>query len=155
MTIPVERLQNQSVFYYLKGVLPSGITLTPAFPISQTESDPPLTLPTVSIDSPDLHGVPLELGNNETKQERLWAIEVFANTPIQRDDLSYLIYHALESGVIVKDYNFGFPPSYTPPEIGLLDVSDIRVKPVYVFRDLVKDLYWRNSITFSTEYRLF
>ncbi len=155
MAIPIERLQNQSLFYYLKGVLPSGVNVTPAFPISQTDSDPVLTFPTVSVDSADLQGIPLELGNNETKQERFWAVEVFANTPVQRDDLSYLIFHALESGVIVYDYNAGFPPVSTPPEIGLLDVSDVKIRPVHVFRDLVKDLYWRNSITFSTEYRVF
>lgn len=155
MTLPIELLANRSIYYYLKGILPSGVNVTDAYPISTSDQDPPLTFPTVSVDSRLITSRPFELGNNETLQERAWAVEVFASTSVQRDALSALIYHALESGILVYDYNAGFPPAVNPPELGILDVSDISIKPVYVFRDLVKDLYWRNSITFSTDYRPF
>lgn len=155
MTLPVEILQTRSLYYYLKNVLPSGVNVTESYPISVTDQDPLLSFPTVSISVVDTSSKPIELGNNQTKQDRMWAIEVCASTPVQRDVLSFMVYHALESGVQVYDYNVGFPPMTNQPELGLLDVSDIVIKPVYVFKDLVKDLYWRNSITFSTDYRSF
>lgn len=155
MTLPIESLQSRSIYYYLKGLLPSTVNITLAFPISNTTSDPPLALPTVSVDTIDIQGLPLELGNNATRQKRMWAVEVFASTPVLRDDISYQIYHALESGITVYDYNEGFPPDVSPSELGFLDVSDITIRPVYVFRDLVKDLYWRNSIKFTTDYGSF
>jgi hypothetical protein len=153
--IPIERLQDQSFFFWLKSIVPSGVAIVDAFPTNLNSVDTPLTLPTVSIETSQMLGVPFELGNIYPLQDRLWSIDIFGSTKTQRDDLSYLIFNKLSENVPVFDYNEGFPPSTSPTQLGALDVSDIELKPIYVFKDLVRDLYWRSQIRFWTIYRSF
>ncbi len=153
--IPIERLQDQSCFYWLKSIVPNGVVVVDAFPTNVNSTDTPLTLNTVSIEASKLIGVPFELGNYNPLQERLWTIDIFTQNKTQRDDLAYLIFNELVKNIPVFDYNEGFPPSATPTQLGALDVSDIQVEPIYVFKDLVKDLYWRTQIRFWTTYRSF
>lgn len=153
--IPIERLQDQSCFYWLKSKVPSAVSVVDAFPTNVNSEDTPLMLPTVSIEASKLIGVPLELGNYIPNQERLWTIDVFTKNKTQRDDLSYLIFNELAKNIPIFDYNEGFPPNVSPTQLGALDVSDIEIEPIYVFKDLVKDLYWRTQIRFWTIYRSF
>lgn len=153
--IPIERLQDQSCFYWLKSTVPSGVFIVDAFPTNVNSTDTPLMLPTVSIEASRMLGVPFELGNYQPNEERLWTIDIFAKNKTQRDDLSYLIFNELSKNIPVFDYNEGFPPSISPTQLGALDVSDIETEPIYVFKDLVKDLYWRTQIRFWTIYRSF
>jgi hypothetical protein len=153
--IPNERLQDQSIYYWLKSIVPSGVNITDAFPTSVNSADPDLVLPTVSIDAARTQKGPLELGNYVQKQDRFWSIDVFAKNKTQRDDLAYLISNELEKNIPVFDYNEGFPPTFSPTQLGGLDVTNINLQPIYVFRDLVKTLYWRTKITFVTLYRSF
>ncbi len=155
MAIPIERLQDQSCFYWLKSKVPTGVSVVDAFPTNVNSADTPLMLPTVSIEAARLIGVPFELGNYQSNKERLWTIDIFTKNKTQRDDLSYLIFDELEKGIPVMDYNEGFPPLVTPTQLGALDTSDIEIQPIYVFKDLVQDLYWRTRIRFWTIYRSF
>ena len=155
MTIPIERLQDQSILFWLKGVVPNTVTVVDAFPTSLTSADPQLVLPTVSIDAARLQKNPFELGNYRGREDRFWSIDIFASNKTQRDDLAYLISNELEKNVPVFDYNQGFPPSYSPVQLGALDVANIEIQPIYVFRDLVQTLYWRSKVTFTSVYRSF
>lgn len=146
-----ERLRDLSIFYWLQALLPSFVQVVDAFPAQINQTDTPLTLPTVSIDHVLTQAVPFELGNVEINKQ-MWVIDIFAKNKSQRDDFAYLILNTLKLNVPVYDYNQGFPPAVVPC-IGSLIVTNIQARPVYVFKELVGDLYWRSSITFSTEYQ--
>ena len=151
MTIQLDRILDLSLYYYVKGLMPSFVTIVDGFPGSETSADPNLVLPTVSVDALDLSPVPFELGSLD-KTKRFWAIDVFAKNKSQRDDFAYLIFNQLKDSVIpVYNYDVGFPPTVVP-QIGYLVSENINAKPIYVFRDLVQDLYWRSRITFFTKY---
>jgi hypothetical protein len=147
----IERLQDLSINYWLRSLLPSFVSVVDAFPANINQADTPLTLPTVSVDSIKVQAVALELGGLEIN-DRMWVIDIFAKTKSQRDDFTYLLVNTLKSNIPVYDYNQGFPPAIVPC-IGGLVVDNIQARPVYVFQELVKDLYWRSSITFSTKYQ--
>lgn len=148
----IERRIDLSLFYWIKSKLPAFVTVLDAFPTNANGDDPQLVLPTVSIDNIDLTGFPLELGSTE-KTQRFWAIDVFAKNKSQRDDFTYLFSDALlNESIPVYDYDVGFPPNVNPPQIGYLSPYGVDSKPVYVFRDLVQDLYWRSRLTFFTKF---
>ena len=147
----LERLQDLSVYYWLKGQLPDFVQIVDAFPAQINQADTPLTLPVVSVDHINIRAVAFELGGLETN-EQMWAIDVFAKQKSQRDDFTYKLVNELKHGIPVYDYNQGFPPVVIDC-IGALITDNIQAKPVYVFRDLVKDLYWRSTITFSSRYQ--
>lgn len=147
----LERLQDLSIYYWLRNMFPSFVSVVDAFPAQINQTDTPLVLPAISIDTLNLSAYAIGLGELELNK-RLWAIDVFGKNKSQRDEFTYLIVNALKLNLPVYDYNQGFPP-VTVQCIGGLIVSDIQAKPVFVFRELVKDLYWRSSITFSTKYQ--
>lgn len=146
-----ERLQDLSINYWLKAQLPAFVSVVDAFPAQINQEDTPLTLPAASIDSVKTRAVALELGGVEIN-DKMWVIDIFAKNKSQRDDFTYKLINQLKLNIPVYDYNLGFPPVVVPC-IGVLVVNDIQARPVYVFRELVKDLYWRSSITFSTIYQ--
>jgi len=140
----LNRLSDLSIYYWLRGIVPAIVNVEDGFPVGE------LTLPTVSITSLDIEGNPFELGGCEL-DNLFWRIDVFARNKAQRDELAYLIYKELESNVVVRDYDVGFPP-VVAPILGTLIVSRRRTRPVHVFEDLVEKLYWRMSITFVSYY---
>ncbi len=147
-----ERKIEISVYYYIKSLLPSFVTVVDAFPMSSNTDNPQLSLPTVSVDSQDMRGMPFELGSIE-KFERFWAIDIFAENKSQRDDYAYTLSRRLISDTIpVYDYDQGFPPNVNPSQIGYLQIESVDAKPIYVFRELVQVLYWRTRITFITKF---
>lgn len=146
-----ERLQDLSVYYWLKSLVPDFFQIVDAFPAQINQADTPLTLPVVSIDHLSIKAVALELGGLEIN-EQMWAIDVFAKNKSQRDETTYKLVNQLKHGIPVYDYNQGFPPVVVDC-IGALVTENIQAKPVYVFRELVKDLYWRSTITFTSKYQ--
>ena len=153
--VPNLRLQDMSIYYWLVDTVPSAVNVVDAFPVSDVDQNPRLVLPTVSIDTLPTSSGPFELGNKTPLWDRQWVIDIFANTKSMRDDLGYMILEALYCDIVVSDYNEGFPPDVTPTEVGALLVRDIEMQSVYVFRELVEDLYWRASVTFFTKYNAF
>lgn len=141
----LHRKQDLSIYYWLKNLLPTFIAVEDGFPLTDLEP------PTVSIESMDIKGIPFELGGRE-KDKRFWQIDVFALNKAQRDDLAYEIYAELEGGIPVYDYDEGCPPDYSPTQIGLLNCYGRENNVIHVFRELVRELYWRRSIAFWTEY---
>ncbi len=147
----IERLQDLSIYYWIKGLLPDFVQIVDAFPAQINQDDTPLTLPVVSVDHIQIQAVALELGGLEIN-DRMWAIDVFAKNKSQRDDFTYRLLNQLKLNIPVYDYNQGFPPAVVDC-IGGLVIENIQARPVYVFRELVKDLYWRSTITFTSRYQ--
>lgn len=145
----LEKKQDQSIYYWLKSILNSQVTVVDAFPTSD------LVTPSVSIDADRINGFFLELGNRNQEQIRTWTINVFAVNKAQRDDLGYLIYNSLDTGILTYNYDEGFPPLVTPSILGRLDIDNKQLQFIQVFPDLVDQLYYRCEITFTTYYRNF
>ena len=141
----LNRKQDLSIYYWLKEVLPTFVTVVDGFP----EDD--LVLPTASVETLPIEGVPFELGGRD-KDIRFWRIDIFADNKSQRDDMAYVVYKELEDNISVYNYDEGFPPDISPSKIGCMKCYDRRVAPIKVFEELVRKLYWRSAITFWTEY---
>lgn len=139
------RKQDLSVYYFLEEILPDFVTVVDGFPSEE------LVIPTVSVERLSITGQPFELGGLE-KDKAHWRIDVFGKNKSQRDDFAYLIYGYLEGNVPVYDYDEGFPPSVSPTKIGVLKCYNRIITVVHMFKDLVRDNYWRSAINFSTEY---
>jgi len=141
----LQRKFDLSWYYWLVSTVPAIVNVSDGFPPDELE------LPTVSITSLDITGTPFELGGYELDKQ-FWRVDVFAKNIAQRDELAYIIYKAMECGIPVYNYDEGFPPSVSPTRIGTLIVSKRVLKPIHVFQDLVKKLYWRSAITLFTYY---
>lgn len=139
------RIQDLSIYYWLKGILPNFVTVVDGFP----EGD--LILPTVSVEAQPMEGIPFELGGCD-KDIRFWRIDVFAKDKSQRDDMAYVIFKELEKNISVYNYNEGFPPDVSPSQLGYMRCYNRQVAPIRVFEELVRKLYWRSAINFWTEY---
>lgn len=145
----LERKEELSVYYWLKNTVFQDapfVNVVDEFPMGT------LTLPTVSVDGPDIEGTPLELGNRRDKKYTIWFIDVFGKNKTQRDEYVLRIYDYLELGIPVYNYDVGFPPDVTPPQIGVLVPENIAVKKIKVIPELVETLYWRSMITFIATY---
>jgi len=142
------RKQDLSIYYFLRDTvfgIYEFVNVEDGFP------DKDLELPTVTVEALDLTPYQFEMGNKVGRKDRLWNINVFATNKAQRDEFAYLIVDNLENGICVYDYDEGFPPP-PPTQLGRLDANGIRATPVIIFPELQEKLYWRISITFSTEY---
>lgn len=146
----VEEKQYLSTIYLLRDlfVAYSSINITEEYP----QDD--LVLPTIAIVEKPIYISPLELGNRYGKRKRGWIIEVFAQNRQQRDSMTSTILDAIEPGIPVYNYDLGFPPSVTPPQIGALRLlpDTLIATPTTVLPELVEKLYWRTSIKYLTEY---
>lgn len=143
-----DRLEDYSVLYWLRSLFSAypQVTIADGYP------DADLVLPSIVVEADEIKELPFEQGTRELRTERIWMISVFASNKAQRDDFSSYIRRNLKSqGIPVYDYNNGFPPSSSPPQIDTLVASDIVSRPIRIFPQLVEKLYWRNTITFLTE----
>lgn len=141
------RLFDLSINYWIQGIVPTTMTIhvKDGFPTGTLE------LPTVSITSLDVRGKPFELGGCELDNQ-FWRIDIFAQNKAQRDALAYIIYKELEDNIPVYNYDVGFPPSVSPPQIGNLIISKRTMKEIHVFEDLVEKMYYRTGIMFFSYY---
>ena len=139
------RLEDLSVYYWLESLLPTFVSVVDGFPEGDMEP------PTISVDVKESWGIPFELGGAE-QTRRFWTIDVFAQNKSQRDDFADLIFDELEQNIPVYNYDEGFPPDTSPTQLGILKCFERKNTPVYVFKELVRELYWRRSITFLTEF---
>jgi hypothetical protein len=137
------RKEQLSIYYWLKDSLPEFVTVTTEFPQDE------LVLPSVSVISLPTKAVPFQLGGRDL-DKRDWAIYVFGKNSGQRDDYGSLIYRTIEDGICVYNYDVGFPPATTPPQIGSLYVESREYKPLRVYEDLVKKQYWWGVVTIRT-----
>jgi hypothetical protein len=147
MTMFLERKQDQSVYYFIKNIFAS----TPAVKVVDEYPNQLLTLPTVSVENMSLTIRPFEIGNRKGRRYAMWAIDVFATSKTQRDDIAYKILETLEDNIPVYDYDQGFPPTIVP-QIGVLQPEDINYNIIKVIPALVETLYWRSLIMLTSTY---
>jgi hypothetical protein len=138
------RKEQLSIYYWLVDLLPSFVTVVSEFPEGE------LTLPTVSVTNVRMFARPFQLGSSDDLYKRNWAIDVFAQNSGQRDDYLELIHDSLKNGICTYNYDVGFPPTVTPPQIGSLYVEERESKPLRVYEDLVKKKFWWGKVLFRT-----
>lgn len=140
---------ERSLYYWLSGIF----SLYPFIKVVDSFPDETLTIPTVSLSADELELSRLELGSRKFEDiDRMWFIDVFAENKTQRNDLAFSILDKLDNYIAVYDYNYGFPPNVSPPQIGVLVPYSVRFVPIKVFPELTDKMYWRGQITFFTKY---
>lgn len=143
----VYRLEDLSMFFFIKNMFTdvSNINVVDSFP------EEILTVPTISIDAGRLKEELFEVGNRDKVRFRTWYIDIFAVNKSQRDDFGYRILSQSHNGIVIYDYNEGFPPSVTPSRFGHMDVLAISYEPVPVMLDESEKLYFRGQIIIDTQ----
>lgn len=139
----LERLEDLSIFYFLKNEFSSNsfITVVDGFP----EGD--LSLPTVAIEAGRIDVQPYEMGNRDGLRVRRWYIDIYAKNKSQRDEIGYRLLNELKNGISVYNYNEGFPPSVSPTKIGVLQVLAKSYNPIKIDADVVEKLYYRATLS--------
>ncbi len=139
----IERLEDLSLIYLIKDSFASvvGLPIEDGFPTSS------LIIPSIAIEAGKIKIQDFELGNRDGLRYRKWYIDVFAKTKGQRDDFGYKVLNDLRDGILVYDYNMGFPPSATPPVIEHMNVKSREMDVIKIDSNLVDKLYYRATIT--------
>jgi len=140
-----ETKEDVSVLTFIKELFEDTdfVTVVDEYP------DSTLTIPTVSVEQGETILTEYEMGNRSGRRIRQYIINVFAANKSQRDDYSYRIVNALENGIVVYNYNEGFPSEgVTPTVLEHLDVVSRRIIPIEVLPELVEKLYFRSAVKF-------
>lgn len=139
----LERKEDLSLFYFISGLFTdsSMINIVDSFP----ETD--LTLPTIAIEEDTIDLKDFELGNRDGLRNRIWNIDIYANTKTQRNEIGYKILNELKNGITVYNYDEGFPPNVTPSVISHLGVLSRKMRVIQIIPELVEKMYYRATIT--------
>ena len=139
-----ETKEDISVLVFIKALFADTdfVTVVDEYP------DAELTIPTVSVEQGETILTEYEMGNRSGRRIREYVINIFARNKSQRDDYSYRVVNALENGIIVYNYNEGFPPEVTPTVLEHLNVVSRRIIPIEVLPELVEKLYFRSMVKF-------
>lgn len=149
MTVHLYRNIERSVYFWLKDIFSTApfVNIVDAFPSEL------LKLPTIAVEVLAYELEPLEMGTRQLNDRNIhFTVEIFAETKTQRDDYAYLIMDNLEERIPVYDFNYGFPPTASPPQIGVLLPYNIKYTPIKVFPELTDKMYWRGQIYFFVNY---
>jgi hypothetical protein len=149
MTSPliIYRLEDLSMFFFIKNMFQdvSFIDIQDSFP------EKILDVPTISIDAGKLKEELFEIGNRDKVRIRTWYIDIFAKNRSQRDDFGYRILDQSKNGIIVYDYNEGFPPDIAPSRIEHMQVLSDSYEPIPVMLDEQEKLYFRGQVILVTQ----
>lgn len=140
----LETKEDTSVLYFLSDVFV-------AFPfVSVVDEFPetPLEVPTVALSVGKSTFDKFQMGSTDERRVRQYTVDVFANSKVQRNEFSYAIINALKSGIMVYNYDEGFPPEVSPSVRGHLDVVSKHFIPVEILQELVEKLYYRATVKF-------
>lgn len=143
MSMMLERKEDLSLRQLIETSLPStiAINVVDGFP------EEVLTLPTIAIDAVTIELVEFQLGDRDGRRVRRWDIDIFAKNKSQRDEIGYILLHALKNGIMVYNYDEGFPPTVSPSEESHLDVVSRKMTIVKIFSSLVEKMYYRATIS--------
>lgn len=106
-----------------------------------------MVLPTIAVEAGKIDVVEYELGNRVGLRIRRWFIDIYAKNKSQRDEFGYRLLDVLKDGILVYNYDEGFPPSISPTVIGHLQVLSKSYNPVMISEKVVEKLYYRASIS--------
>lgn len=144
----IYRLEDLSVIHFIKTLFQdfAFITIVDEFPKSI------MNVPTISVVNGRLNEREFELGNTDTIRIRRWFVDIFALNKSQRDDFAYKVLMELKTkGIIVYDYNEGFPPDASPTAVNHLSVINRFYEPIDVIPQLNEKLYFRGQLIFVTQ----
>lgn len=139
----LEKKEDLSFYYFVQ----NSFSAYPDIKIVYGFPKDTLTLPSISVYSKKLTLQNFELGNRSGLRLRRYIIDIFANTDTQRDEFGYKILNELDNGVLVYDYDVGFPPSVTPPVIEHLNMESRTMDIIDIRPELVDKLYYRATLT--------
>lgn len=153
--------EDLSIYFFLKFLDIDGkqlgniATIRDGYPYNEIEESA-LVLPTVSIEASMTsdEGVG-ELGASWFR--RTWAIDIFAQTDVQRDELADRIFQALNVALPIRDYSGGFNADSGKSKAGLdlriieyMNPDSRSIRPTYAFNLYAKIKYWRATVGFET-----
>ena len=145
-----ERLQDLSVFYFLKDNLDPSVKVVDGFPNADEIKKENLPIVAVENDRADLQF--FELGSRDTINERSWIIYIYAVNKTQRDNLAYTIAKLFRNKVGVFNYDEGFPPDVTPTKIGALQPQRISVVIAQIDPSVVSTFFYRAEVHYLAYY---
>jgi hypothetical protein len=147
MSMYKERLEDLSVYYFLADcfIAIPQVKIVDGFP------EEVLTLPTVAVEAGRIDLRQFEIGNRDSLRVRKWYIDIFAKSKSQRDEMGYKLLEDLKNGIIVYDYNEGFPPTVTPSKIGHLQILSTTFIPIRISPELVEKMYYRATLSFVAQ----
>lgn len=148
------RQEDLSVYFFLKGLVGDKVErIVDSYPYTEIEEDK-LEIPCVSVE----HSLTIDEGGELGSSwfRRTWVVDVFANNDTQRDELSDIIFQALDNPIPIKDYSSGFRSdgkSLAGLDLNIIEwanVDDRNMRPTYAFPSLSSKKFWRTTISFST-----
>ena len=152
--------EDLSIYFFIKSIDIDGKELgdiariVDGYPYNEIESET-LVLPTVSIEAGITSDDAGEMGASWYR--RVWSIDVFANSDVQRDDLADRIFQALGLAIPIKDFSEGYNRDTGLKISGLplrvieyVNADDRTMRPAYAFNLYQKIRYWRSTVTFET-----
>uniref|UniRef100_A0A6M3LKZ9 Uncharacterized protein n=1 Tax=viral metagenome TaxID=1070528 RepID=A0A6M3LKZ9_9ZZZZ len=153
--------EDLSVYFFIKFLDINGTPLgdiaqiVDGYPYNEIEEGT-LVIPTVSIEA----SMTSDEGAGEMGASwfrRTWAIDIFAQTDVQRDDLADRIFQALDVAIPIKDYSEGYRKETGKSRAGTdlriieyMNPEDRSIRPTYAFNLYAKIKYWRATVTFET-----
>ena len=142
-----ERLEDLSIYYFLENcfIAIPQVKIVDGFP------EKVLTLPTVAVEAGRIDLRQFEIGNRDSLRVRKWFIDIFAKNKSQRDEMGYKLLEDIKNGIIVYDYNQGFPPTVSPTAIGHLQILSTSFIPVRISPELVEKMYYRATLSFVAQ----
>ena len=153
--------EDLSIYFLIKFLDIEGTPLgeiariVDGYPYNEIEENT-LSLPTVSVEASMTsdEGVG-ELGASWFR--RTWAVDIFAQTDVQRDDLADRIFQALDVAIPIKDYSDGFrkdtgksPAGVDLRVIEYMNPESRTIRPTHAFNLYAKIKYWRATVSFET-----
>jgi len=152
--------EDLSVFFFIKTLDINGTELgniariVDGYPYNEIE-DGTLVIPTVSIEAGITSDDAGELGASWFR--RVWSIDIFAKTDVQRDDLGDRVFQALGLTIPIRDYSGGYRKDTglsvagTPLRIiEYMNADNRTMRPSYGFNLYQKIKYWRTTVSFET-----
>lgn len=151
------RNEDLSIYCWLRELLGTKVTqVVDAYPYTDIENST-LVIPSASIEHRLTEEYAGELGSSWFR--RTWAIDIFATSDTQRNELADLVFQGLDDGIEIKDFSEGFyivnnscKKALIGTELGIIESVqpfDRVMKPTYAFSD-PKVKFWRMSISFVT-----
>jgi len=148
------RQEDFSVYFFIKDLVGDKVKrVVDSYPYTEVENNT-LEVPCVSVEHSQTVDDGGELGSSWFR--RTWAIDVFADNDAQRDELSDIIFQALDKSIPIRDYSVGFREdgkAKSGADLRIIEwasVEDRSMRPTYAFPSLSERKFWRTTITFST-----
>jgi hypothetical protein len=155
--VTLNKLRNEdlSIYFFVKDTLSTRVQkLVDGYPYTEIENGT-LVVPSASIEHRQTTEEGGELGSSWFR--RNWAVDIFAVNDGQRDELSGMIFDALDVSIPVRDYSSGFRAETGKSLLGTdltiieyISPEDRMIRPTYGFDFYAKLKFWRATVTFTT-----